>query len=195
MLADLENELIAAIKASPLGRKVRSVDSLPKLDGKALVSRFLTDVPAVYVAPGAFGATPEGLLLPRFGIAVLAKNAAGQVAARQGDSKTIGVYDMIDALISVLWNFSGSCAWHFRSAAMIDDDVLFQNGLWGALLQIDGTAVEPPAPIDEAALDAFLTFHDDIDIAPLQIPAVQAEWSQANYIHGQPDAQDQITLP
>lgn len=195
MLANLENELIALIKGSPLGAKVREVDSLPDLDGKSLVQKFNTSAPAVYVAPHPFGISESGLALPRFGIALVAKNAAGQKSARQGDGIAIGLYDMIDALLGV-FNFvdAASCAWRPSGVEFMHDELLFNNGVWAAVVKVSGSEVALPNPVDEATLAGFTTFHADLDIQPHALAATQAEWSQQNYQHGNPDAQDDVTL-
>lgn len=196
MLAALENELIALIKGSAFGSKVREVDSLPALDGQSLVQKFNTAAPAVYVAADPFSINENGLALPCFGIALVAKNAAGQKAARQGDGIAIGLYDMVDALLSI-FNFvdTASCAWRPSRVEFIRDEVLFNNGIWMAVVKVSGSEVSLPNPIDETTLASFTTFHADLDIQPHALAATQLEWSQHNYVHGNPDAQDDVTLP
>lgn len=196
MLAALENELIALIQGSALGARVREVDSLPGLDGQSLVQKFNTAAPAVYVAADPFSINESGLALPKFGIALVAKNAAGQKAARQGDGIAIGLYDMIDALLG-LFNFvdTASCAWRPSGVEFIRDELLFANGIWMAVVKVSGSEVSLPNPIDETTLAGFITFHADLDIQPHELSATQVEWSQQNYQHANPDAQDDVTLP
>ena len=199
MLANLENELLALIKASPLGGKVREVNSLPGLDGANLVQRFNTDAPAVYVAPDSFPVSESGLALPRYGIALVAKNAGGQKAVRQGDGIAIGLYDMIDALLGI-FNFvdTASCAWRVSGVEFVHDEVLFKNGIWAAVVKVSGSEVTLPNPLDAAALAAladFTNFHADLDIQPHELPATQLAWAQQNYSTAKPDAQDDVPLP
>jgi hypothetical protein len=196
MLTVLENELIALIKASPLGTKVREVDSLPALDGQTLVQKFNTAAPAVYVASDPFSINDSGMMLPKFGIALVAKNSAGHKAARQGDGITIGLNDMIDALLGI-FNFAdtASCAWRPSGVEFIRDELLFANGIWMAVVKVSGSEVALPNPIDDTALASFTTFHADLDIQPHSASATQLQWSQQNYTGGNPDAQDDVTLP
>ena len=195
MLADLENELIAMIQASPLGPKLREVDSLPELDGENLIKRFSTVSPAAYVAPANFSIERSGLALPRYGISLVAKNSRGQKEALQGDGISIGLYQMVDAVLGMLNNGStASSAWIAVSLDFVHEELLFRNGLYVAVVKVEGSQVQLPDPIDETTLADFLTFHADYDITPFQTPTVQAEWSQQNYVDGQPDAQDDVTL-
>jgi phage gp37-like protein len=196
MLTSLETELIALIKGSALGNKVRDVSSLPDLNGKSLVQKFKTDAPAVYVAPGSFAIRDTGLMFPRFGIALVAKNAAGQLAVRQGDGIVIGLYDMIDALLGVFNGVStASCAWRPSGVDMVDDELLFANGLYAAVVKVSGSEVTLPDPVDETTLASFANFHFDIDVPPFASAAVQAQWSQQNYTGGKPDSQDDEAIP
>ena len=196
MLLNLENELIALIKTSTVAAKVREIDSLPDLDGKSLVQKFNTAAPAIYVAPAPFGISDSGLMLPRFGIALVAKNAAGHKAVRQGDGIAIGLYDMIDAVLGI-FNFANtaSCAWRPSGVDFMHDELLFANGIYAAVLKVSGSEVALPNPIDENTLAAFTTFSADLDIQPHALATTQLEWAQKNYIHGAPDAQDTVTLP
>jgi hypothetical protein len=196
MLANLENELIALIKSSPLAAKLREVDSLPDLDGKSLMSKFNTSAPAAYIAPHPISINESGEFVPHFGIALVAKNAAGQKAVRQGDGIAIGLYDMVDAMLSVFNNAStASSAWFVRGVDFVNDELLFNNGVSVAVLKIQASQMLLPDPIDETTLASFTTFHADLDIQPHAIAATQLEWSQQNYLHSNPDAQDTLTLP
>lgn len=195
MLANLENELIALIKTSAVATKVREIDSLPDLEGKSLVQKFNTAAPAIYVAPAPFAISDSGLMLPRYGIALVAKNAAGQKAVRQGDGIAIGLYDMIDAVLAI-FNFvsTASCAWRPSGVDFMHDELLFANGIYAAVIKVSGSEVALPNPIDDTLLAAFTTFHADLDIQPHALPATQLQWSQQNYTNGAPDAQDDVTL-
>lgn len=196
MLVELENELITLIKGSTIGPKVREVDSLPELDGENLVKRFSAVAPAVYVAPSSFGIERSGVALPRFGIALVARNAAGQKAARQGDGVAIGLYQMIDAVLGTLNNCAtASSAWRPYSLDFMHEELLFRSGVYVAVIKVEGSEIQLPNPIDEAILADFMSFHADYDVAPFESSTVQGEWAQQDYTNGQPDAQDQVTLP
>ena len=192
MLTDLENEVLAVLKASPLAAKVREIDSLPGLDGATLVQKFNTAAPAVYVAAEPFTINDSGLILPRFGIALVAKNASGQKAVRLGDGIAIGLNEMIDAVLSVFNLLSTfSCAWRPHGVEFVRDELLFNNGVYVAVVKISGSEVMLPPPMDAAtyaALVNFTNFHADLDIQPHASAATQQAWSQQNYSTAQPDA-------
>lgn len=196
MLVELESELIALIANSPLGSKVREVDTLPALDGASLVQKFNTAAPAVYVAADPFSINDNGLALPKFGIALVAKNAAGQKAAHQGDGIAIGLLEMIDALLG-LFNFvdTASCGWRPSGVEFVRDEILYKNGIWAAVVKVSGSEVALPNPADEAALADFKSFHADLDIQPHAAASVQAQWAQQNYTGANPDAQDDVIIP
>src|SRR5579871_1555869 len=112
MLGDAENDLIALIKGSPLGTKLRDVASLPDLSGESLVAKFANDAPAIYLAAGSVQVVDRSAR-PRFGVACVARNSRGHSAARLGDGAgPIGLYEMIESAAGLIDGaFAGESTW------------------------------------------------------------------------------------
>lgn len=165
MLAELENELIALVKASPLAARLKMVDSVPDLDADTLVKKFLTSAPAVYVAATPFTVS-EGRAKVRFGLAGVAVNARGQKAARQGDASAIGMYEIVDAL-AILLDGAGtaSTSWGVTGVNFINDDQFHRNGLYVGAVTVEGL-VGLDKDIDGSTLDDFLKAFVTYDLAP-----------------------------
>ncbi|SOD42328.1 phage protein Gp37 [Nitrosovibrio sp. Nv4] len=199
MLAEAENELIILIKASPLGAKLREVASLPDLSGESLVKKFGIAAPAVYLAAGSLRVSDRSAQL-RFGAACVARNSRGHDAARQGDGAIgpIGLYEMLETVSGLLDGASaGSSSWKVTAIDFITDETLYKAGVYAGVVQIEtyGT-VDLPAPVDEATLSPFITFHSDIDIPPHEAGAEHEKWLQEppDQTASKPDAEDQVGL-
>lgn len=135
MLAEIEQSLVAYIKASPLAARLRQVEALPDLDGDNLVAKFGADAPAVYVALGG-GDLQDGMAALTVGIACVARNSRSPQAARQGDGMQIGLLELVHEVVSLI------------HAAYIDDfsylvirwdpvasEALSRKGLYAAVVQ------------------------------------------------------------
>lgn len=197
MLAEAENALIALIKAAPIGSKLREVASLPDLDGDSLVKKFATDAPAVYFAAAPFTVS-DRLARLRFGVACVARNSRGHTAARQGDGKLIGLYEMMEAVAAVLDGATaGNTGWRVTSGDFMNDEILYKAGVYAGVVQIESYGVELPAPVDEASLAPFQTFHADYDIPLHESATEHNKWLQEppDTTTSKPDAADQVTLP
>lgn len=200
MLAEAENELIALIKGSPLGARLRQVASLPDLSGDSLVKKFATDAPAVYLAAGSLRVTDRSARL-RFGVACVARNSRGHTAARQGDGSAagpMGLYEMLESVAGLLDGaFAGESSWKVTAIDFMADELLYKAGLYAGVVQIEtyGT-VDLPVPVDEETLDRFITFHSDLDVPPHEAAAEHNKWLQepADQTASKPDAEDQVWL-
>ncbi|KIO49598.1 phage protein Gp37 [Nitrosospira sp. NpAV] len=201
MLAEAENDLIALIKGAPIGAKLRDVASLPDLSGDSLVKKFTTDAPAVYLAAGSLRVADRSARL-RFGVACIARNSRGHIAARQGDGGAIGpvgLYEMLEAVAGLLDGaFAGQSSWKVTAIDFMAEDLLYKAGVYAGVVQIEtyGT-VDLPVPVDEEALNDFATFHSDMDIPPHETAAEHNKWLQEppDQTASKPDAVDQVTLP
>jgi len=196
MLAEAENAIVAAIKAAPIAQKLKQVDTLPDLDGDSLVNRFATDAPAVYVAPAASFAIKGAIVDVGFGIACVARNAGGQAAARKGDGKMIGMYQIAETIASLLDGFKAAdVPLYATSISIMNDEKIYKAGLQVAVITLQGQATLPPS-IDPAGLDDFVTFNAQYDIEPHESAAEHAKWSQEPPDHStsKPDLTDNITL-
>ena len=207
MLVELETGLVALLKSSPLGQRLRQVDSLPDLEGDSLVERFTTDAPAVYVALGSFP-IKSGYARPKFGVACVARNSRSQQAARHGDGVAIGLQPMLDAAMSLLDGATVSYgddgaggpahAVGFEAVAcdLVSSEALYKKGLYVGVVQIQTSAdVSLPEFLDGDLAD-FKTFAADVDIDPHQAPAEHAKWLQEppDYSTSAPELSDQLKL-
>ena len=207
MLVELETGLVALIKNSPLGQRLRQVDSLPDLEGDSLVERFTTDAPAIYVALGSFP-IQRGYARPKFGVACVARNSRSQQAARHGDGVAIGLQPMLDAAMSLLDGATVSYgddgaggtahAVGFEAVAcdLISSEALYRKGLYVGVVQIQTSAdVSLPEFLDGDLAD-FKTFAADVDIDPHQASTEHAKWLQEPPDHSlsAPELSDQLNL-
>lgn len=195
MLAELELELIGAIKASPVFAKLREVAAMPDDKPEVLVRKFAAQAPAVYVVAGtsAIGDQKETL---RFDLVCIASNSRGNDAARHGDGQTIGLYQMRDSLIAFLdgHRTTGAC-WYAKSFDFAKASVWRDNGLTVGSLQLVTTVMQ--AGPDVTALGGFVTFHADYDADPHQPPAEHDKWAEEppDYTTSAPELTDTTTLP
>lgn len=202
MLVELETGLVALLRASPLATRLRQVDSLPDLDGDSLLGRFATDAPAVYVAMGSFPVT-RGYARPKFGIACVAKNSRSQQAARHGDGVAIGLYEMLDAVMTLVDGATvgmsfAIAGFEVLSCDQVTSDALYQKGLYVGVVQIQASAdVRLQLPIDEASLAPFRTFHTATDIDAQASAAEHSKWLREppDYSTSAPGLTDTLSLP
>ena len=180
MLAEIETGLVALLNNSELGKRVRQVDSLPDLEGDSLIGRFLTDAPAIYVALGSFPVASR-YARPKYGIACVARNHRSHQAARHGDGVTIGLYEMLDAVMemidgaSVNYSEEDTVSFEVVSCDQIASEALFQKGVYAAVVQIQSISEIPFAGVTERLAD-FKTFHADYDIDAQQSSAEHNNW-------------------
>lgn len=185
MLTELELSLVAKVKQSPLGGRLRLVDTLPDLDGDNLVSRFTNDAPAVYVALGSFSVR-DGYVQPKFGIACVAKNSRSHQAARHGDGIAIGLHEMLEAVMTIVdgttidygeGDETDSVAFEVIGCDLVASEKLYEKGVYAGVVQIQSTANVRLAA-DLGRLADFNTFHADFDIEPHETAAEHAKWLQ-----------------
>lgn len=201
MLVELETGLVALIKASALAPRLRMVDSLPDVDGPSLVGRFTTDAPAVYVALGSFPVA-NGMARPKFGVACVARNSRGQLAARHGDGVAIGLQEMLDAVMALLDRATVSAgadravSFGVTSCDLVVSDELYQKGIYAGVVQIQTAAEIPLQFLDESSLADFKTFHADTDIDPHQSAAEHQKWLQEppDYSSSAPELSETLPL-
>lgn len=179
MLTEAENGLVAAVRAAAVGQRLRAVESLPDLDGKSLVQKIAADAPAVYVSLASFRVANRVARL-KFGLACVARNSRGHLAARQGDGRAIGLYEMLEAVMTLADGLvTGDIAWQVTGADLLADESLYQAGLYAAVVQIESPGVELPPALDEASLDDFTTFGAQWDLPPFDSAAEHDKWLQA----------------
>ena len=201
MLVELETGLVALVKNSLLGRRLRQVDSLPDLDAESLVNRFTTDAPAVYIAMGSFPVRNRQAR-PKFGVACVARNSRSQHAARHGDGIQIGLSEMLEAVMTLIDGATvsfddGQSAVSFEvvHCDMVNSEELYKKGVYVGVVQLQTTAdVALPALLDDLA--EFKTFHADFDIDPHQSAAEHSKWLQEPSDHSSsaPELSDTVIL-
>jgi phage gp37-like protein len=201
MLVEIETGLVALIKNSPLGERLKQVDSLPDLEGDSLIGRFVSAAPAIYVAMGSFQ-VKRGMAAPKYGIACVAKNSRSQQAARHGDGVTIGLQEMLEAVMALLDGASVSygddtVGFEVASCDLIASEALYQKGVYAGVVQLLPTAdVQLPPFLDESALADFKTFHSDFDVDPHQASTEHDKWLQepADFSTSAPELSDTTIL-
>ncbi len=191
MLGALESELVALIKESPLGRRLKAVDSLPDTPDKDVIKRWGVDAPAAYVVAMDGSITGDSTEL-KFVVVLVAKNASGVKEARHGSGRVIGLYQMLDAAIAVLNNGrTEGASWRATAYQMLQDVELRNQGLQAAMVAVE-SLVDTPQPDDESLdLGDFLEFHADYDLEP-RTPAEHARWLDENHDAPAPDMQAHI---
>lgn len=190
MLGDLENQLIALLKASPLGLRLKVVDSLPDTPDKDVLKRWGLDAPAAYVV-AMDGSISQAVATPQFVVVLVARNARGHQAARHGDGQTIGLYEMLDAGIAELHGGqTEGGSWQVTRYQFLQEDALREHGLHAALVQLQAD-VDPPQK-DQQNLGEFLEFHADYDIEPTATPEDRERWLNEDHADPAPDLQSHI---
>jgi phage gp37-like protein len=197
MLAECEDGLVALVKNAALGQKLATVAALPEIDGDNLVKRFGAEAPAVYVAPGQI-ALRDGELYLNYGIGCVARSSRGQEAARKGDGKAIGLYQIVEGVAAIADRaVAGNVNWSVVGIDYLADAQLAQNGLQVAVVRVrsSGWIALPPA-LDEAALAAFKTFRADYDVEPHESSAEHAKWAgdPPNHDTTAPEVSETTTL-
>ncbi|MDZ7920756.1 hypothetical protein [Rhodoferax sp.] len=201
MLAIHETALRDAMNTLPsISTRVRTVASLPRLFGDALLKKYVADAPALYVVPGRI-TFADGNATLEFTVAGVVRNSAGHEKARNGDGIDLGCdHLMLMALVALDGKRLGNCTWTAISAEMADDELFEKAGISAIEVKFVGTALAIPTALDDAAfdeLDDFMRLHADIDLQPQASASTHAQWLQEppDYSGGQPDAQLDIQLP
>jgi hypothetical protein len=197
MLAESEDGLIALVKKSALAGRLAKVGALPEVDGEALVKRFGTDAPAVYVSPGQIEIKDDTLRL-HYGIGCVARNAAGQAAARKGDGNTIGLYQIIEGVVALAHGARvADYNWVVVDAKPIHDELLAKNNLHVAVVTVRTAGwIDMPPALDEAALADFIRFRADYDLEPFETAEEHSKWVGDPPDHGTsvPEVSETVTV-
>lgn len=190
MLGELETQLVDLLKASPLGMRLKTVDSLPDTPDKDLLKRWGLDAPAAYVV-AMDGALNGDVATPQFVVVLVARNARGHQAARHGDGRTVGLYEMLDAGIAELHGGQTDDAnWTVTRYQFVQDEALREQGLQTALVLIQAD-VDPPQK-DAINLGDFTEFHADYDLEPLAGDADRQRWAAEDHAEPGPDLHSHI---
>lgn len=197
MLAEIEDGLVALIKASPLAQRLAIVATLPEPDGETLIKRLAADAPGVFVSVANFPVSNSAATL-KVGLVCVAKNVRGHDAARKGDGKIIGLYQIMEAVASLLDNacLSG-ITWRVDSGDFMAEEKLYQAGLHVGVIRIETTGpITLGAALDETTLADFETLHTDYDIPPQVSSAEHIKWltEPPDHTGSAPELSDQLNL-
>lgn len=185
-----ETDLVARLKASRLGALCK-VDTLPALNERALAT-LLKAAPAMYVSLRGARVNGDTMQLD-ISIWVLARSYRAHRTGRQGDALSIGLYELAEAVLSVLFSSPGYMPQGFRAdnGEFVDD-----HGIYSGEITLTTTV---DVPVDEDTLNTllapFTTFHDYLDAPPFDSAAEHAKWLAGDQTTSKPDAEDHVTLP
>lgn len=176
MLADIELELIEEIRNSALGPRLKTLDILPRITPEVIKS-FAPGAPAVYAVTRDLTVNGHRTVV-KIDVLCLARNARGHIETRHGDDKTIGLYQIVDALLAL----TGPGSMHgfkITDGRMDRDPAWDAAGLAAASLTIE-VHETVPAEIDADGLAPFLLFHAEHSLVagenePAAIDEVQLE--------------------
>lgn len=196
MLAELETELIAALRAAPFAPNLRGIDALPDLT-PAIAQRIATTAPAVYVIAG--DVVHGEVTQVSFDLLCFARNAASDKAARLGDTTVMGLYPLMDAVAFYFDSLpTASAIWAVSKSKLLRQSAWAAMGLSPAVVSVS-TRILP----DKISLDAnpdafaqFVTFHADYDLDPFSSAAEHGKWLQepGDFSTSKPDLSDTTTL-
>ncbi len=196
MFAEMEIGLVDAITASALSAKLACVETLPELDGDNLVQKFAAQAPAVFVVAGVHASVQDGSITVPFGLACVARNARGHADARRGDGKTLGMYQIVSAVLGLMESGrAGGYVWRVTGVDLMLDDKLTKAGLTCAVVHVSTTA-QLPAGLDETVLADFTTMRADYDVKPQVSAAEHTKWvgDVPDYLTSKPELQDLQTV-
>lgn len=197
MLAEIENEVLAVVRADKLAKFLADIDSLPVLDGENLVKRFAAKPPGVFFVMADFPVADRAATL-KGALVCVARNAVGHNAAKKGDSKTIGLYQIMDRVMSIFEGRStDSATWKVTGGDLMQQDAMFKAGIYVGVIRIETLApVEIDPFIDLDALDDFQTFHADYDLVPHAGREEHSKWLQEppNHNSSKPDLTDVVQV-
>lgn len=164
MLGDQESALVALIQKTAVGKRLRLVSTLPDLPDEDILKRWRAEAPSVYVVPGDGGIELNAVSMP-FSLVLVATNARGHEAARRGDGRVIGLYEMLDGLIAELHEARfGSGALYCDRYEWLQDKGLRDNGLFAVMLQVQTSAAIPEPDI--SGLDEFDELYASWGVVP-----------------------------
>lgn len=180
MLAAAENALLDCLRSHrDVKRLVRTIDTLPKLIGPKLLTKYHADAPALYVVPGRF-VVKDNQATMYFTVAGVVRNVAGQEQARKGDGIDLGCDHLATLAIRALnLAFVGGCSWLVTGGEMADDDLFDTAGIAAVEITLESTPIELDADYGEAQiaeLPDFTHLHADLDMPPHVSADEHAKW-------------------
>lgn len=166
MIKESELALLALINQSPIRPFIRNEASpLPAVPDKDVLERWRTEVPGVYVV-ALDGEVGEAHVTSPFAVVVVAQHAGTTTAARQGDRRMIGLYDMLRMLVASIHGQRSSDVgcWYCGKYQFLQDPALRDHNLDAALLLVTGVADIPA--IDTSDLADFNELYTSWGVVP-----------------------------
>lgn len=173
IIATTENTILDQIKSVlmiPGSAKIREAATLPGSWSYALLKLVLQKAPGIYVSfiGGRNSKQANTAMIDgRFAVYAVSKEA-DEETRRRGNARVIGAYDMIEICAAQLHNLVVP---NIGTLKLQDIDNLFGE----AMYDLGGTVyaasfnlekMEFELPLNEADLNAFVTFHAEHSIAP-----------------------------
>ena len=188
MFNDLQAELITALKTL-LGAKTRTIAPVPTENGEALLRRFGSDAPALYVVlmPGSIDGDAARV---RFAVLCVTQDARSTQAARAGTGTTIGLHPLMNAVMTLGsgalngWQATG---WDFH-----DHDDFIKHDLQCGTVFLQVRSDLPQRELGE--LNDFLQLNAFVDIDPMSSEEDRNNWIAGEEAETQPDIAAQINL-
>lgn len=166
MIKSCEQGLLALVNQSPLRPFIRNeATPLPAIPDKDVLARWQTEAPGVYVVAldGEIG--PFSASIP-FALVVVAQHAGTTTAARQGDRRMMGLYEMMRILVASIHGQRSSDVgcWYVGKYQFLQDTALRDHNLDVALLLVNGVADIPA--IDTSDLADFNQLYTSWGVVP-----------------------------
>lgn len=166
MIKESELALLALINQSPIRPFIRSEASpLPAIPDKDVLERWRTEAPGVYVV-ALDGEIGEANVIVPFAVVVVAQHAGTTTAARQGDRRMVGLYDMLRMLVARIHGQRSSDVgcWYCGKYQFLQDPALREHNLDAALLLVTGVADIPT--LDTCDLADFNELYTSWGVVP-----------------------------
>ncbi|MGL4709436.1 MAG: hypothetical protein ACRCWH_14610 [Aeromonas veronii] len=168
MIKDAELALLGLINNSPLRPFIKNEASpLPAIPDKDVLARWNTEAPGVYVV-ALDGEVGQANVSAPFAIVVVAQHAGTTTAARQGDRRMIGLYEMLRVLVASIHGQRGDAGcWYVGKYQFLQDPALRDHNLEVALLLVTG-AIDIPE-IDISTLPDFNELYTSWGVVPKEV--------------------------
>lgn len=161
-IRELENNLLDIISSSAIKGRVREIELLPDVSEKSLINRFETKAPAIYIS---YNRAPsiEDFAYRKFSVVCLARNSRSHQhqrpgkAAQHGDSRTIGVFEMVDFIEALINSRPG---WQVKSDQELRIDTLSKASLYGMAIEL-GIRDDLGVLVEGSTLEPFRTYTAD----------------------------------
>ena len=170
-IAAIEQHIIDTAKAH-FGNALKAVESLPADWDDETFRRILRLAPGLFVVFGGGDRDSSydnrNVIQGKWGLVAVTAHASGELARRRGDSREIGAYEIIERAVSLFdeHDVPDEGQMEFEGIDNLFSADLEKQGaaIYGARFSLPMSVALDPGT--SPSLDAFITFHGDIDAAP-----------------------------